>query len=477
MSAVANRFKGKSAAGNADVAILLIFFMYSMISQHFVLCIAAGISLVIIIKHLWKPYLPPVLLFFICFQWLQVFSSVLFADFSGESLDMLFNSKDTDFLFLMTFLQLVTMTFVFKYFLSDTKYQYLDLQKLKAAAERLNTRNVIIAYFISTFSLPFLVSFSMSSPSLYQLVLSFGIIKSMFTVLLFFLLLLKKTQNRALIAAILIFDFILSFASFFSNFKLLILMLLVAFFTVNPYLKRKTLVIMIPILVLLFTFLAFWTYVKDSYRAFLNQGSRQQVVAVSNSEALSFLLQKVEVFDGTSLKEGAEGLLSRIQYMERYSETYARVPSVIKHAEGKELVGTLNFLLVPRFINANKGIKDASEKTSYYTGRNFSKASQGTSISMGYFCDLYIDFGLYLMFLPLVIITAFIGLIYKWILHNRRYNVLFTYSLLIGTFLALGTFESDLLFFLGIMRNHLAVLVLGYFAIFPLLHKFILNKK
>lgn len=231
-----------------------------------------------------------------------------------------------------------------------------------------------------------------------------------------------------------------------------------------------------PILALLIMFLSFWSYVKEGYRSYLNQGSKQQVVAVSSSDALSYLYEKGSEFDLNSLREGGQILLSRIQYMERYSETYSRVPDVIKHRDGADLAYTLNFLLVPRFINQNKGVKDASERTAYYTGKQFSKAAQGTSISMGYFCDFYIDFGLFLMFIPLVLVAVLVGFFYKTIVAKKRYNLLFTYSLLIGTFLALGTFESDSLFFLGIMRNHAVFLILGYFTFFPFLHKFILNK-
>lgn len=461
--------------GNVDSVMLLIFFIYGLLSQYFLLTITAGVAAVIIFRYLWRPYFPPVLLFFISFHWLQVFASILYADFMQEPIHVLFGSTDSDFLFFMTFLHIIAMAFVIhRYVVGNGETQTLDT--LKAAAEKLNTRNVIIGYFAAAFVMPFLISFSINSPSLYQLVLSFGIIKVMFAALLFFIFLLKKTKNRMLILGILIFDFVMSFASFFSDFKVVLIMVMIVYFTVYPRVKRDTLYKIIPVALLLLIFFSFWSYVKGSYREYLNQGSYQQVQKVSDAEALGFLFEKASDINLAALQKGASSFLSRVQYMERYSEVYTRVPEVLPHTNGDELAYAVEFLLIPRFLNPNKGVKDASERTSYYTGKRFSNASQGTSISMGYFCDLYIDFGLYVIFLPLIAIAALIGIVYRKILDIKKYNLIYTYGLLIGTFLTMGTFESDSLFFLGVLRNNVAFLVLGYFTFFRWLNKFITNK-
>jgi hypothetical protein len=197
---------------------------------------------------------------------------------------------------------------------------------------------------------------------------------------------------------------------------------------------------------------------------------------VSNEDALAYIFGKAAEADLSTIREGAEIFLSRVQYMERYSEVYKTVPEIIPFQNGGDLIKTINFLLVPRFLNPDKGVKDASERTSYYTGKRFTRASQGTSISMGYFCDMYIDFGLYLMFVPLISIAALVGLVYKKIVAIKSYNRLFLNSILIGTFLSLGTFESDSLFFLGMLRNNIVLLLLAHFTLFPFINKFIQEK-
>lgn len=466
----------KAYIGNVDSYILLLFLLYGLFSQYLFLSLLGGITFIVIVRSLWKPYTPAVLLFFVLFHWVQVFSSLLYADVSDLSFDVLYGSKDTEFLFAMTLMQLMVMTLLLQQFLSRARTGGVNLDVLKKAAEKINTRNVMIGYFAMLVILPALISFARNSSSLLQLVSSFSIIKHVFVGLLIFTLLLKKTENRMLIFAMLTFDFILSFASFFSDFKIILIMGIIIYYTVNPYLKKVTAYKMVPVVALLVIFFSFWSYLKGSYRNFLNQGSREQVVAVSNVDALKYLFAQFGNLNTVALTDGLTLFIQRAQYMERYAEVYARVPEKIPHRDGADLAESIEFLLVPRFINENKGVKDASQRTSYYTGKTFSKASQGTSISMGYFCDLYIDYGLYMMIIPLLLITAIVGALYRKILNIKGYNVLFGYSLLVGTFLTLGTFESDSIFFLGILRNNIAFLVLGYFTFFPLLHKYIFAK-
>jgi hypothetical protein len=149
------------------------------------------------------------------------------------------------------------------------------------------------------------------------------------------------------------------------------------------------------------------------------------------------------------------------------------VPGFIPFENGKNITGTIEFLTMPRFLNPDKKILDPSSKTSYYTGKRFANAEQGTSISMGYFCDLYIDFGLWLMFIPLLVITFMIGKVSNYIINSDKYNLIFTYYLFIGTILSCGTFESDIIFYLGSVRNYTVFMLLGNFFLFPYLNKYV----
>ncbi len=455
---------------------MLLFGIYGVFSHHFLLCLLSGFVLIVLIKALWKPYVPPVMLFFLTFHWVQIFACILYADFQGATLDVAYESKDTEFLFFMTLLQIMIMGIVAGRYLQRIDNSSLGLERLQKYAEQINVKNVIICYVASIVVIPVLISVSRVSPSLYQLAQTLNSVKTLFVAVLVFVLLLTKTKANRIILGIVIFDFVLSFASFFSDFKETLFLIIIVYFTVYPVIKSRVIVRIAPAFILIFIFFSFWSYIKGDYRQFLNQGSKMQEVNVSNTEALMYIFDQFGETDMNAIQEGGKIFLSRIQYMERYTEVYNRVPSQIDHQEGADMIESLKFLLIPRFLNPDKGVKDASIRTSYYTGRIFSSAVKGTSISMGYFCDLYIDFGLYFMFIPLLLIIAMLGYIMKYILIKPGYNPLFTFSLLIGIFLSLGTFESDTIFFLGTVRNNIALLVLGYVYLFPKIEKYITEK-
>ncbi|MFN4246526.1 MAG: hypothetical protein ACK4EY_02320 [Flavipsychrobacter sp.] len=453
------------------IPVMLFFVVYAFFSEYLWLTIFSGVVLLVIISSLQKPYIPPVLVYLFGFHWLQVFAAVGYASYLGVPLEEAFDSKDLEVLFWVTILQIGVMAF----FLSRIyKVDYApNLQILKEAAEKIDVKKVLYAYGIATLVFPTLIATTYSNSSLNQLVQSFAVVRKVLLLMMIFMYFLRETKYKNTIVILVVLEFILSFASYFSNFKEIIFFVVFVFLTVRPEVKTKQVLLLLPVGIILVTFLVFWSGVKEGYRNFLNQGNRQQQVNVSKLQALDYLFDKTGEFDVDSFRTGAEKLLYRLQYMQQYSSVYDRVPEFIPYENGKNITGTIEFLTMPRFLNANKKILDPSSKTSYYTGKRFANAEQGTSISMGYFCDLYIDFGLWVMFIPLLVITFMIGKVSNYIINSKKYNLIFTYSLFIGTILSCGTFESDIIFYLGSVRNYTVFMLLGNFFLFPYLNKYV----
>ncbi|MBS1778682.1 MAG: hypothetical protein JST70_05115 [Bacteroidetes bacterium] len=456
---------------NAIVSIIVIFSLYAFISQYAYVSIIAGLALATIVALLWTPRIPPMLPYLFAYQFLQIFGAIWYADFLHQPLDSLYESIDSEFLVMFTLIQLVLMAGLASFVFKMKKVPGLD--DLRAAVMELDVKKVLTAYVITSLFFPILISATRSISSVSQLIQSFAVIKKLFLIMLLFIVFLRKTQYRNLIIFIFIAEFILSFVSYFSSFKEIFVYILIAYLTVFPNIKTKAIVRLLPFVVFVVVLMVFWSSIKNDYRNYLNQGSRQQEISVSTSDALNYVADQAEAYDANAFSEGGEILLHRMQYMQQYSSVYSRVPSVIPFDEGKNTSSALTFLLMPRTFSDNKGILDPSTKASYYTGKTFTDAAHGTSISMGYFCDFYIDFGLWGMIIPLLIIAFGIGKAASYIMNNKRYNLIFTYCLFIAVFMSLGTFESDIIFYLGSIRNYVVVLLLGNWLIFPRLNKYI----
>ncbi|MBL7683285.1 MAG: hypothetical protein JNK00_07970 [Flavipsychrobacter sp.] len=454
-----------------DQFVIFPFILYSFFSQYMWITIVAGISFYIILSSLWVKYLPPMLTYLFLYQWIQVFGGVLYSDYMGIPFDELFTSKDADGLFIATFIQMAVMVLFMANIFKPTVFSGLEI--MKEAASKLDTKKVLTVYGVFSLVFPTLIALTYSNPSLNQLVQSFAVLRKVSLIMLIFLLLLQKTKFNNLIIILLVVEFGLGFVSYFSSFKEIIYFFVFTYFTVKPNFKSRQVMRVAPVGLALVFFMVFWSSIKGGYRQYLNQGSGQQQIAVSTYDALNYLGDKTTNYSVDSLKTGSEVLLNRIQYMHQYSTVYGRVPSIIAHTNGDNVWSTIKFLTAPRFLTENKSILDPSTKTSYYTGKNFANAERGTSISMGYFCDLYIDYGLLLMMIPLLVITFFIGKVSNYIINSDKYNLIFNFALFIATILSLGTFESDIIFYLGSIRNYLVFMILGNYFIFPWLNKYI----
>lgn len=456
--------------------------IYGFFSDYFLLCAVGGFVLSIIVKELWKPFIPAALLYFFIFQWAQVFTVVPYMDFLqgnidhyGNYVDIHLNMDGPQFLVTMSLLQLGLMALAVGFFLRKVKG--INAFSVKRASLQLKTKKVLLGFFISTLIFPTLLAVTRGNASLNQLLESATVIRKVFLILLIFILFTKRDRLRPVIIGVLVVEFILGFTGFFSDFKEILLFVLVVYLTVNRSLKPATLLRLIPGVFFLVFVLIFWSYVKPNYREFVSGGSRQQVVVVSKEEALNYLWENLKSFDAKSLSNGVEILLERIETMTLYFKAYERVPSIIPHTAGQNTMQSVNFLLLPRSWYPDKGILDPSTKATYYTGVKLATAEEGTSIAMGYFPDFYIDFGIYGMIAPLLLLAVFIGWASKKILQQKKFNLLFNYALLIGAVFTSGTLDSDLTFLLGVFRNFVVLFIIGNWVLFPWLNRFVSNKE
>lgn len=75
-------------------------------------------------------------------------------------------------------------------------------------------------------------------------------------------------------------------------------------------------------------------------------------------------------------------------------------------------------VLQPRILFPNKEAIDDSKMVNKYATRKVAGAKQGASFSLGFMAESYIDFGPYLMFIPIFCVGWLLGFIYKIIIQQ-----------------------------------------------------------
>jgi hypothetical protein len=92
----------------------------------------------------------------------------------------------------------------------------------------------------------------------------------------------------------------------------------------------------------------------------------------------------------------------------------ARVPNALPHTDGRLMTAALAHVFMPRVVFPNKpALPSDSDMVREYSGVWVAGAEEGTSIAFGYVAESYVDFGVPLMFVPMLIWGAFIGASYR----------------------------------------------------------------
>lgn len=166
--------------------------------------------------------------------------------------------------------------------------------------------------------------------------------------------------------------------------------------------------------------------------------------------------------------EGIEGamlsFLDRIQYTYHFGKTLERVPDFIPFQNGANWMANIEFSTTPRFLNPNKPTIDNSLKATKYTGIKYNTAKQGTSFSLGYFAEFYVDFGSYLMMPAILLLGLVYGWIYKFFLTRTFDNPVFTYAVVGAFFFEFSNYEMDGTFLAGrLFASLVTFFALNYF--------------
>jgi hypothetical protein len=250
-----------------------------------------------------------------------------------------------------------------------------------------------------------------SAGGLAQPLIVLGSLKFVFAILIAFVW-ISTGRGKATLAAVVLIEVALGFTGFFSGFKTIFLVLGSAFLTVALVYRAaivKLALVFVPLLLILGSV---WTVVKPAYRSMLNEGSQTQAVLLSMEDRVDALSSLSGQIGTDDLGSGLVALAVRLSYVDYLARVMGQVPDVRPHEGGALWAEAFAHVAAPRFLFPDKpALASDSERTMLYTGLKLGSESLGTSISIGYVGDSYIDFG----FLGALLIPFVLGLLYAYI--------------------------------------------------------------
>jgi len=226
---------------------------------------------------------------------------------------------------------------------------------------------------------------------------------------------LSRRQGRWIFAAVALLEFV-NGIGFFSEFRTVIFVTLLVLLTIPGRIPPRNVVALAGVFGLLVFLGIAWSAIKEDYRQFLNEGTRTQVVRVTFPERVATFVDMVGSLRAVELERGVDILVLRVAYVDYFAHVLEFVPQHRPHTDGALWGAAVLHPLTPRVLFPGKPpLRWDSDVTMEYTGLRLSSAADGTSISMGYMAESYIDFGKVGMWVPIVLIGLLWGAMYRFL--------------------------------------------------------------
>ena len=373
-------------------------------------CFVLGVGVAL----LRRPGEPPILLFIFLYQWIEAAIGPFYGNVRGVPLDALAafigQNKLADFLQLTSLLVLaVAIRFAAGRLIPGL---FSRVQAFVAARPLSFWLRIFIGAWIFSAACEAL---AWRSGGLEQVLLVFAKTQWAAFVLLTLATFAVPGRKKAIWTAVFVLQFALSIGGFFSSFKGVFFYALIGLGASNVRLKARVVLPGTLLAVVVLYLGIVWTAIKGEYRAYVNGGSGQEVVLVGYSARIAELGRLASGLDAHALASGTNEFVRRLMYFNFFGVVLNHVPYVLPYADGHLWGDAVLRSVMPRLLFPNKSAVNDSTLTIRYAGVGVSSHQTGTSISMGYMAEAYIDFGPILMFIPIAMLGLFLGYFYRWL--------------------------------------------------------------
>lgn len=394
--------------GTSANFLFIISLIFSLLTHNPVLTVLGMMVLYLIVKNTWVIGTPSILLFSILYQWLQAYSRVWQANFAKLDIEVMDHSPSATPAILASLISVLMSSYILKFFLVHAPNIW---EKTKRSLFLIKKNRLVYAWIIF-FIISSIVRI-IRIGALSQLLLPIGQIKWV----LFCLILLKTIvckERWGLFLTIFFIELLLGFTGYFSEFKTVIIYSLIV--SVSLVFKLENRYLLFSFLGAFFLLLLsiFWTGVKSDYRRYVSLGNSGQIVNVSKIQSLTYIGSSLMNYKWEDAGKQIDPLLDRLQYTKMLQYAIDYVPANIPHEGGQLWTNAIRHVLIPRIIDPNKPVIDDSKIASKYTGITWAGGGSGTSISLGYFGESYVDFGIIGMLLPIGLLALVVGMMYSF---------------------------------------------------------------
>lgn len=430
------------------------------------------VVLFLIFKLIWIIRAPAILVYCLCFQWVQSSVRLIQANIVSQNINEFGNSTVAGTSIFLALNAVLISTIILHLIL---KRKHFSLEKMNQTLSTISLTRTFIVWLIFFLLTPIFKFIQIGGLS--QIVYPLLSIKWILYCLIF---LLGSVQKKGSIYFWSIFstELLLGFTGYFSEFKTVIFFSLIIGMSIIESINFRNFILSLSIILTVLPLALFWTSVKADFRGYINQGKSAQIVLVNRSQALAFIREKFNAFNFSQAIESVEPLLDRIQYTRMLQFVLEYVPNDSPHEDGKLWGSAINHVLTPRLLFPNKAALNDSEIANKYTGHSWAGVNEGTSIGIGFFAESYVDFGSIGMYFPIAVLALIVGGIYSFFVSRTSVFWILDYLATIPILIAYDKIETSGIKLLGgLIMTFLVYLFIVRRVIFPLIWSYIVIEK
>jgi hypothetical protein len=457
--------------GRLVTAFAVILVVSSLLTVNDLLQAAAGGVAALIGLVVMRPTIVPIVPLALGFQWLQVSLPGLYANYLGIRLDHWLPEGDPE---RATYLGLAALSIsTVLIALGSQRWARMDGTAVQDTLRRASLAHLLKLYGITlAVALALRAAIPVTSP--------FGqIVEGVeglrwAALMLLIASSLAQRHGTGWVVAVLGLELAIGFSGFFAGFAAPLLFALLAFLTVLPILRQAQKTTAVVLVLLLAVLGITWQSIKLEYRREVAGPHGGQTVNIGLLDRYELLGQLALGSFDSDMESAVQRLAQRIGYVEYFGQVIERVPSRLPHRNGDLLWEAAKHVLTPRLLFPDKvPLPSDSVLTAQYTGNVGVIYMTGTSVSLGYVTEGYIDFG--------IAGVALMGVLYAGIFTGVAYafrkvspDPAVAVALTCATLLNARLFECSLPKLLGgtfaVCLVGLAVLFVAQDWIAPLLH-------
>ena len=404
--------------------------------------VAAAIAALGFVLRLFRGFPgPPVLALALTHQWLQVTIGVFYFHATGRALRGVRSE---------TIREMVLIGLVVVVSLAIGVYYGARHKRGEVARERLQTdfssRQLLVLYLIATGITSLILEVTAESDALrglYQgaVYLSYARLALLF---LIFRRLLRPRLRLGWFMLLVVIEVGVGLTGYFAGFREILIVAALAVLEIFDRRRFTHWAMGIGLVVMLAVTGIVWQGIKSEYRARFNEDAGLAASRTQKIELVGQLANEWATRPSRDFLNSVDITVDRLWQVYFPSLVLRRVPRILPYTNGAFVLNAVIHVLTPRFFFSDKGsLLSDSEKVRKYSGVNVAGEEEGTSIAFGYSAESYVDFGVPMMFIPILAFGYGMGRIFRLFQRRIRHEDLATAAQTTIFWLSLYLFERS----------------------------------